>query len=146
MTYLIILTISLLTFYFFKSENKYWIISIPLWVILVIGFIYWRILSDRHIGQLENQYWKTTIGKGYGDYNLLTSLDESKVVSQERNSIFIYTIVLQTILTFITQIVGQKKTNRKIYKWTKIVFGVLSILALLLIAMMGIVPTGGYIT
>jgi hypothetical protein len=94
---------------------------------------------------LEKEYWKTTEYRGWGDYDKRTKLEEAEKHVQKFNMTFIYLIGLQTFITFILQIIGQQQTKQKIYKWTKPIFGVIFILVFLLIAMMGIVPSGGII-
>ena len=145
MTFIILLTVNILFIYFIKSDKKYWLLSIPLWTILISGFIFWRISNDRQIKNLEKEYWKTTENRGWGDYDKRTKLEEAKKHVQKFNMTFVYLIGLQTLITFILQIVGQRRTTQKTYRWTKIIFGILFFFIFLLIAMMGIVPSTGYV-
>jgi Na+/proline symporter len=135
------LTINILFVYFIKSEKKYWLLSIPLWALVFSSFILWRTNSDKHIQAMETEYWN----EKKEDNAKWDSLELAKKKAQKINMIFIYFIGLQTLITFICQIVGQRQTEQKIYKWTKPIFGVLFIFIFLLIVMMGIVPAGGII-
>ena len=145
MIYLVLLTINILFVYFIKSDKKYWLLSIPLWTLIFSGFILWRTNSDRHIKALEAEYWKTAENKEYGDFNKRDNLEQTEKRAQQLNMTFIYCIGLQTLITFVCQIAGQMRTRQKIYLWTKLIFGVLFAAVFLLIAMMGIIPSGGFI-
>ncbi len=145
MLYLALLTVNILFIYFVKSDKKYWLLSIPLWVILISGFILWRTNSDRQIQNSEIEYDKTFQGKEYGDNAIWNKLSEQKKTAQKLNMTFVHLIGLQTFVTFIFQIFGHRETKQKTYKWTKVIFGVLFALVFLIIAMMGVVPTGGII-
>jgi len=126
---------------FIKSDRKYWLLSIPLWTLVFSSFILWRTNSDKHIQATETEYWN----EKKEDNAKWNSLELAKKKTQKLNMVFIYLIGLQTLITFICQLVGQQQTKQKIYKWTKPIFGVLLVLIFLLIAMMGIVPSGGII-
>ena len=128
------------------SDKKYLLLSIPLWTILISCFILWRIYNDRQIQKLEKEYWKTTENRGWGDYAKRTKLEEAQKHVQKFNMTFIYLIGLQTFITFIFQIIGQRRRTQKTYKWTTMIFGILFVLVFLLIAMMGIVPSTGFVT
>lgn len=146
MIYFAILTLNILFVYFIKSDNKYWLLSIPFWILLFSTFIYWRTNSDREIQTLETQYWSTL-----KKLNIDIDIDEADKIEQLKkqaraiNMTFIYAIGLQTLLTFALQIIGHIRTKRKLYRWSKIIFGILFALVFFLIAMMGIVPSGGII-
>jgi|GEM_PF-4669309 len=145
MVYFIIVTLNILLLYFIRSDKKYWFLPIPLWTLLLLSFISWRAQSDNQIRTDEAKYWKTAENKDFGDSEVWNKLKATEKHAQKFNMVFLYCITLQTLITFICQIVGQRQTKQKIYKWTKPIFGVLFILAFLLIAMIGIVPTGGIV-
>ena len=145
MSYLVLLAINIFFIYFLKSEKKYWLLSIPLWIILISGFIIWRTNNDRQIEKLEIQYDKTFQGKEYGDFSMWDKIAHQKKAAQKLNMTFVYLIGLQTFITFIFQIIGHSQTRQRTYKWTKIVFGVLFALTFIIIAMMGVVPSGGIV-
>ena len=145
MLYLALLTINILFIYLVKSTQKYWLFSIPLWVILISSFILWRTNSDRQIQNLKIEFDKTFHGKEYGDNTILNQLNEQKKAAQKLNMTFVYLIGLQTFITFIFQIIGHSQTRQRKYKWTKIIFGILFAFIFFVIAMMGIIPSGGII-
>ncbi len=146
MVYIILLTINIPFVYFIKSDKKFWLLSIPLWTVLLLSLICWRIYNDNQIHKLETEYWKTTENKRYGDYNKRNKLEKAEKNAQKINTTFIYLIGLQTLITFIFQIVGQRQTKKITYNWTKIIFGILFVLILFLLLLMAIVPSGGYVT
>ena len=146
MVYIILLIINILFVYFIKSDKKFWLLSIPLWTVLLLSLICWRIYNDNQINKLETEYWKTTENKGYGDYNKRNKLEKAEKNAQKINTTFIYLIGLQTLVTFIFQIAGQRQTKKITYNWTKIIFGILFVLILFLLLLMAIVPSGGYVT
>ena len=142
MLYLVILILNILFIYFVKSDKKYWLVSIPLWIILILAFIFWRTNSDRQIQNFEIEYNKTFQGKEYGDFAIWNKLGDQKKTAQKLNLTFVYLIGLQTFITFILQTIGHKLTRQKTYKWTKVVFGILFALVFLIFVMMGVVTSG----
>jgi hypothetical protein len=109
---------------------------------LITGFISWRLISDKEIQNLETAYWKTTEIKGWGDFDKWTKLKLEKENAQKGNMTWVYLIGLQTFVTFISQVVGQRRTGHKVYKWTSLVFGILFLLVGILIFMMALVSSG----
>ena len=142
MIYFALLVMNILFVYFFKSDNKYWLLSIPLWTVLILSFILWRINSDSHIQALEKEYWKNTENKEYGDSNKWGNLQQAEREGQKLNMMFIYCITLQTFVTFAFQITGGMRTKLEMYRYTRLIFGILFSLVILVIVMMGIVPSG----
>ena len=142
MTYIALILVNLLSLYFLNSANKYWLLSIPLWTVLLSCFILWRITSDRRMQTLETIYWKSTQNRTYGDFNKWNALEQHQAEAQRRNLVFIYAIALQTFITFIFQIIGRSRTRLRYYRTTRLLFGILLALAVLLVGLMGIVPTG----
>ena len=95
--------------------------------------------------ELEKEYWKTTENRAWGDFDKRRKLEEAHKYVQKFNLTFIYLIGLQTLITFIFQIIGQKYTTQKTYRWTTMIFGILFVLVFLLIGMMGMVPSTGFV-
>ena len=146
MIYILILTINILLLYFIDTDKKYFLVTIPLWTILIVTLIYWRSYNDNKIDRIETSYWKSAENKIRGEDKLWEQLNKSKSIVQKDNMTFLQCILLQTILTFIFQVVGYRSTaNKKVYKWTSIIFGILTLINLLLQLMIGIVPTGGIV-
>jgi hypothetical protein len=78
-----------------------------------------------------------------GDESIYKSLEDSKAYVKKYNFTFLNSIFFQTILTFITQLIGYRKTSTKAtYKWTSIAFGIVLLINLCLELLMSIVPTG----
>jgi hypothetical protein len=119
---------------------------------LLSSFIIWRTYNDKQISQLDTAYWKSAdenkkknAENWRGDDNIWKDLDDSKAFVKKYNSIFLTTILLQTVLTFIAQVIGYKVTTaKKTYKWTAITFGILLAINLWLQILMAIVPTGPF--
>ena len=150
MTLIIILTFNVLFLISIRIDKKYWLVPIPLWCLLVSAFFTWRNINDAKILQLDGTYWKSAEDNKMkdstnwrGDEIILKNLDLKKAYVKKHNSTFLNSIFLQTIFTFIAQLIGYKKTSlKKTYKWTSIVFGILFVLNLWLTLLMAIVPTG----
>jgi hypothetical protein len=127
-------------------------VTIPIWTLLLSLFITWRIYNDKQISHLDTAYWKSAdenkkngIENWRGDESIWKKLKESKLSVKKYNTIFLNAIFLQTILTFIAQVIGYKTTTtKKIYKWTAIAFGILLVINLCLVILMAIVPTGPF--
>lgn len=142
MLYLVLFTINILFIYSLKSDKKYWLLSIPLWIILISGFIFWRTNSDRQIKNLAIEYDRTFQGKEYGNFAIWHKVGQQKKAAQKLNMAFVHLIGLQTLMTFIFQIIGYSQTRQRKYKWTKIIFGILFALTFLIMVMMEFVPFG----
>jgi hypothetical protein len=112
----------------------------------------WRTYNDKKISQLDVVYWESADDNKQkdpenwrGDENILKKLKKQKDYVNKYNNIFLNSVLLQTILTFIAQIIGYKNTSSKTtYKWTSIVFGILLIVSVCLSILMAIVPTGPF--
>jgi Ca2+/Na+ antiporter len=143
MLYLSLLILNILFAYFIRSDKKYWLLSIPLSLLLFSSFIFWRMHSDRSINKLESEYWKEP--KNEYDINKRNNLREARNAAHTLNMTFIYCIELQTFITYILQLLGQRQTNEAVYRWTIFIFGILLVMVFILIVFMGIVPPGGMI-
>jgi hypothetical protein len=152
MIYVLILSLNILLLLIYRADNRYWLVTIPIWTLLFISFIIWRTNNDKQISRLNTAYWQSADENKIkdsenfrGDNNIWKNLEDSKAYVKEYNSIFLNSIFFQTILTFITQLVGYKTTRtKKTYKWTSITFGIVLTLNVWLEIMMGIVPTGPF--
>ena len=113
MVYFALLTANILLLYFIRSDNKYWFLSISLWALLLLSFILWRAHSDNQIRTLETKYWKTAENKEFGKFDAWNQLKASEKQAQKFNVVFLYCIALQTLITFICQIVGQRRTKQE---------------------------------
>ena len=152
MTYFVLLTLNILFIYFIKSDTKYWLLSIPLWCLLIGIFLIWRNITDTNIKRLDTAYWKSADDNkikdstnSRGDENIYKRLEDSKAYFTKYNFTFFNSIFFQTILTFIIQLIGYKKTSsssKTTYKWTSIIFGLLLLVNLFLEVLIAIVPTG----
>ena len=150
MIYLLVLTINIVLLILYRSDKRYWLITIPIWTMLLSSFIIWRRYNDNRISRLDSAYWRSAeenkkkdAENWRGDDNIWKDWEDSKVFVKKYNSIYLNTIFLQTILTFIAQFIGYKVTTaKKTYKWTAITFGILLVINLWLEILMAIVPTG----
>jgi len=142
--YLGLLAINIVVLNLAKCDNKYWLVSIPLWILLVGSFIVWRDTSDKQYRLNEKDYEKSAKIKGY-DYDKLDKLENLQKSNKTKNQIFLTLIAIQTFVTFVLQVIGHNKTDQHRYRLTKYIFGILTILVLILTFMIGIVPTGGIV-
>lgn len=137
----ILLLINILLIQFVKTDNKYWVTSILLFVLLLIAFVSWRIVSENNVKQQESKYWQSAGTKSYGDFKEWTTLEEMRKEKQLTNAVFFDLLVLQTFLTFVFQVIGTRKTNIKLYRWTSLTFGIMFIAFVWLRVIITIVPT-----
>jgi hypothetical protein len=152
LTYFILLTLNILWVYLSKSENKYWLLSIPLWCLLVGIFFAWRNISEEKIARLDTAYWKSADDNKLkdstswrGDEAIYKNLEKSRANVKKYNSTFLNTIFLQSVLTFVAQVIGYRKTSLKaIYRWSSIIFGVIFLLNSILEVLLSVVPTGPF--
>jgi hypothetical protein len=133
MIYFLILIINIALLIIYRSDKRYWLITIPIWTMLISSFIIWRSYNDKQISRLDTAYWKSADDNKRkdsenwrGDNNLWKDLEKSKAVVKKFNPIFLTIIFLHTVLTFFAQIIGYKfMPAKKTYKWTAITFGIL---------------------
>ena len=150
MIYLILITLNILIAYFIKSDHKYWLFSIPLWCLLIGAFLLWRNINDAKISQLDTSYWKSADDNKIkdstnwrGDENIWKRLEDSRMYVKKYNTTFLNSLLLQTFLTFLAQIIGYKKTTlKRTYKRTAITFGIIFAINLWLQLLLSVLPTG----
>jgi hypothetical protein len=133
---------NIIPLFIIRTSNRFWIISIPLWIFMIAGFISWRISSAKETEGLQIAYNKTIGNQGYGDaskWNALEDFEKSKVTANRKmlNQIF-----FQTFMMWILQMIGLRKTKNDYYFWLSWITGILFLVAFILEALMGIVPTG----
>lgn len=101
------------------------------------------------MARLDSMYWASAdennkrIHQHFrGDHHIWKDLEANKAYVRKYNATFLNTLFLQTILTFIAQVIGYKFTAEKnTYKWTAIIFGVLLVINLWLAILLAIVPS-----
>lgn len=150
MIFILILIINVVLLFMLRSDKRYWFVTIPIWTVLLSFFIIWRIHYDKEISRLDTAYWKSADENKFKDNDnwhgydkFWKELEDSKAVVKKHNATFLDSIFLQTILTFIAQVIGYRVTTaKKTYKWTAIIFGILFLINLCLKISMSIVPTG----
>jgi hypothetical protein len=150
--YLIILLVNVLSLYIYKTDKRYWLFPISFWVIFFLFFIIWRVTNDKSISRLNTEYWKSADynkknnpDSWRGDERIYQKLKDAEAYVRKYNYTLLSSLFLQTILTFVLQVLGYKRTSlRKTYKWTGIVFGVLLVMSFVLFLLMSIVPTGPF--
>ncbi|MBS1608905.1 MAG: hypothetical protein JSS70_09120 [Bacteroidetes bacterium] len=144
------LTINISFIYSVRSDNKYWLFSIPLWVLLLGTFLLWRNINDAKITELDRAYWKSVDENKIKDSTswrgretIYKLLEDKKAYVKKYNPDFLTSIFFQTILTFVFQLIGYRKTSFKTrYKWTSIIFGIFLLINLYLELLMSIVQSG----
>ena len=150
MIYLIILIINIALLAIYRSGKRFWIVTIPIWTLLLSSFCIWRIYNEKQINALESAYWKKENARErnenknwQGAYENYKEIQDSKRIMKKYNSVFLNSIFLQSILTFIAQVIGYKvTTEKKTYRINAIIFGVILAINLFLEFLMAIVPTG----
>jgi hypothetical protein len=153
MLFLIVLLLNFGLLIIIKSDNKYWLIPIPVWIIFISSFLIWRGIYDKKIELLDYKYWKSADynklideSNWRGDDDLWKKLEETRKYVQKYNMTFLHSIFLQTVVTFLLQLVGYRTTGkRRLYKVTSNIFGILTFIHFIIEIMIGIVPTGGII-
>lgn len=138
MIFILILILNILFLFFIKSQKKYWQIPILIWSVLILTFIGWRTYSDTNYHKLENSYWKKT---SIIEFNKLNEIKDSIITN---NMLFLNIIGFQTFITFVFQNIGFYKTDeKKTYKWTALIFAILTLTSTILLILIGIVPSSG---
>jgi len=139
---LILPAVNLSAIFLVRSEKKF-LISILFWAILIVSLILLHHFNNDRIQRLERQYANSMVGKNYGDFQLWQSLEHQRSLTQQSNITWFRLLGLQTILTFIIQIVAYRKTKSKnAFWWTRTGFGLLTFIYFILELFAAIVPTG----
>jgi hypothetical protein len=138
MIFILILILNIFFLFFIKSQKKYWQIPILIWSVLILTFIGWRTYSDTNYQKSENSYWEKTSNI---EFNKLNEIKDSIITN---NMLFVNIIGFQTFITFVFQNIGFYKTDeKKTYKWTAIIFAILTLTSTILLILIGIVPSSG---
>tara|TARA_Y100000815_G_C13063286_1_gene395209 strand:+ start:61 stop:525 length:465 start_codon:yes stop_codon:yes gene_type:complete len=125
-----------------KSESRFWKIPILVWGLFLVIISIAVPVQNRQINNLDKEYWESTEGKSYGDREIWKDLKNSRKLTVKIRLTLIHFLGFQTIATFLFQIIGYRKTNKKkTYQWTSTVFGLLSLTYLIFQFMVEIVPT-----
>lgn len=128
-----------------NSDNRFWKTPILIWGLILSTFFVATNIQNTQVEHLDNQYWKSAEGKSYGDTEIWRELKESRKQEVKLRMTLLHFLGLQTIATFILQIFGYRKTEKKkLYGWTTIIFGTLTILYLIFQTLVEIVPTGPF--
>jgi hypothetical protein len=139
---LILLAVNLSAIFLVRSEKKF-LISILFWAILFVSFIVLHHINYVSIQRLERQYANSMVGKNYGDFQLWQNLEHERSRTLQSNRDWSRLLGIQTILTFIFQIVAYRKTrNKNAFWWTRTGFGLLTFIYFILELFAAIVPTG----
>ena len=146
MAYIGLLIISIFLLLVLRTDMRFCLATIPLWIILLFSFFIWQQHYDSKINILDAAYWKSAENQIRGDDKIYSDLNETKKYVLQYNLTFIHLISFQTLLTFLFQILGYRlATMKNIYIWTSGLFGVILLLNLILIIMISVVPTGGIV-
>lgn len=153
MIYLLLLALNVVLVLIYRADKRIWLLTIPIWTLLFSFFITWRIYNDKKISQLDIAYWKSAdenkmkaADNWRGDDTIWKDLVDKKAYVKKQNEVFLNAIFLQTILTFIAQLIGLKATiSKKTYRWTSTAFGIVFVINLWLEILMAIVPTGPFL-
>jgi hypothetical protein len=146
MIFILLVLINIPLILLFRNKSRKYIIPVVIWCLIVLAFTLVRVYYSYEVSQVEASYKISAGERAYGDYNLYRKLEETKSLIHSLSITFIYLTCLQTLLAFVAQITGYFKTGKKgFYKWSFILFGVLTIAALVLLMGVSIVSTGGII-
>lgn len=128
-----------------KSENRFWKTPILIWGLFLVLISIVVPVQNRQISNLDKEYWESAEGKNYGDIEIWKDLKKSRKLTVKTRLTLIHFLGFQTIATFLFQIIGYRKTNKKkTYQLTSTVFGLLSLTYLIFQFMVEIVPTGPF--
>ncbi len=140
--FFLLLAVNLIPLFYLRSTFRFWIICIPLWFCMLVGFLLWRHTHDTEISRLEIAYQKSAGSKNYGDQNIWGSLEALRTSGRITNQKILHEIFFQTLVMWLLQIAGLRRTKRNYYFWLSWITGLLLLAALILGALMGIVPSG----
>jgi len=147
--FIALIAINIVTLYFVKSTYKYLFVpTIILALSLIIFTTYITYIFPTENEKIEQRIISInkegeTYPNGYSNlkWNQLKA-DKAKLYSFNRPSWEL--LGQQILITFVLQIIGYKKSDKKkIYKWTSVIFGILTIAYLFFELLIGIVPTTG---
>jgi hypothetical protein len=127
---------------FVKSNNKYWIVCIPLWATLVAGFPAWRAWCGNELDLKEKTYWASAEGKDRGDDYTFEVFEYARKQFTQALVDFWWLLGIQTLVTFILQIIGHKLRKTWPYKWSVTIFGGILVLFIIMSLILATIPSG----
>jgi hypothetical protein len=143
MVFLILLAANLLPVVFLSTPKKYGIVSVSIWILLLSGFMAWRLRHDQMLHTREKAYSESVGTRTYGDYDKWEALSDIRELVTRGTREIMYWLGFQTLLTFVLLLTGYYKTKNKRYLRAAGFFGFCLVCFVILEAMMGIVPAGG---
>ncbi len=106
-----------------RTSKKYWIISIPVWILLLGILGAWRIRDDRAYRISEKAYYASFGNKNYGTEETWKAMEKSGAAEAADSRHAFVGVGFQTICVFVLMRIGYRRTKDKRYKWGKWVFG-----------------------
>ena len=129
-----------------KNMKKYFQIPVMIWLLLILIITTLIILQNQELVEIEKEYFLSKEGKSYGDIEIWKNIKETREKYLNTRYIIFNIIGFWTLLTFLLQIVGFKKDkNERFYKQTTIIFGLLSVVYLVVLLFVKIIPKGSII-
>lgn len=122
---------------------KYFQIPMTIWLLSILTLITVIVIQNQKLNQMNKEYLRSSENKSASDLTLWKNIKDIRKENVNLNKGLSNIVGFCTVLTFLLQIVGLKKGNkRKLYKWTSIVFGLLSVVYLCLLLFIKIIPIG----
>lgn len=140
--FIVLALVNFVPLFILKTTTRFWIICIPLGILMIAGFVVWRTNRSKKTEALEAQYINSTGSKSYGDFKLWTALEDLKKSTVITNRKILNEIFFQIFLMWILQMIALRRTRINYFFWLSWLTGVLFLAAFILEALIGIVPTG----
>ena len=140
-----ILVIINLFFLLPKKDYKFLVYPGGLWIFSILAMFVIAPIHNNKVKELDKAYSESSEGKNYGDREIWGELKSLQEENVKIKITLLYFAGIQTIMTFIFQIIGFKLTQkRKMYKWTAHIFGILAVLYVLIQILVEIIPLGPF--
>jgi uncharacterized membrane protein YeiB len=139
MIFLLLLAVNGLPLFLLKTSKKYWIISIPVWILLLTVLIVWRIRDDRVVNSSEKAYYATFGKKSFGTREAWDEMEKAgSTAAADSRKIFVG-VGFQTLCVFVLMVTGHRRTKDRRYKWGSWFFGCCTVFVIFLDVLMTII-------
>ncbi|MGE5521251.1 MAG: hypothetical protein ACM3VS_15110 [Candidatus Dadabacteria bacterium] len=114
-----------------KGNDKFYIPTLLLWVILMFGLVFIKVFNDNRV-EIEQSKMDRITQKNEVDMQSYKEMEKIKQQQDYENSTAFTLLGVQTIITFLLQLIGYASTYEKYYRSSAAIFFVFTVVYLVL--------------
>jgi hypothetical protein len=139
MIFLLLLALNALPLLLLKTSKKYWIVAVPVWIVLLGVLAVRRIQDDRAYHSSEKAYYASYGKNNFGTPETWKAMEKTSLVAAANSRKAFVAVGVQTLCTFFLMATGFKRTKDKRYKWGKWFFGCCTVFVIFMGLMMTLI-------